>query len=142
MCITDIYDSSNKFQNLPLSTGKTNSKQKEPQVLYQLPRWYSGKEFISLHEIQEKRARSLVGKIPWHSNWQPTPVFLPGKFHGQKNLWGYSPWSCKESNTTERTHTHTHTHTHTVLYNSLTFSKYFHYYKELMLLNRGIGEDS
>ena len=28
--------------------------------------------------------------------WQPTPVFLPGEFHGQKSLLGYSPWSCKE----------------------------------------------
>ena len=32
---------------------------------------------------------------------QPTPVFLPGKSHRQKSLVGYSPWSCKESNTTE-----------------------------------------
>ena len=27
--------------------------------------------------------------------WQPTPIFLPGKFHGQRSLAGYSPWSCK-----------------------------------------------
>ena len=33
--------------------------------------------------------------------WQPTPVFLPGESHGQKGLAGYSPWGCKESNTTE-----------------------------------------
>ena len=31
-----------------------------------------------------------------------TPVFLPGESHGQRNLAGYSPWSCKESDTTER----------------------------------------
>jgi len=30
---------------------------------------------------------------------QPTPVFLPGKFHGQRSLVGYSPWDCKESDT-------------------------------------------
>ena len=30
---------------------------------------------------------------------------------GQRSLAGYSPWSCKESDTTEHTHTHTHTHT-------------------------------
>ena len=36
-----------------------------------------------------------------------TPVFLPGKFHEQISLAGYSPWSCKESDTTEQlTHTH------------------------------------
>ena len=46
--------------------------------------------------------------------WLPTPVFLPGKSHGQRNLVGYSPWGCKESHTTEQlTHTHTYTHTHT-----------------------------
>ena len=32
----------------------------------------------------------------------PTPVFLPGEFHGQRSLAGYSPWGCKESDTTER----------------------------------------
>ena len=30
-----------------------------------------------------------VRKIPWRRKWQPTPVFLPGKLHGQKNLTGY-----------------------------------------------------
>ena len=34
-----------------------------------------------------------------------TPVFLPGKSHGQRSLVGYSPWGCKELDTTERTHT-------------------------------------
>ena len=33
--------------------------------------------------------------IPWRRKWQPTPVFLPGRFHGQKSLMGYSPWGCK-----------------------------------------------
>ena len=43
-----------------------------------------------------------VGKIPWRRKWQPTRVFLPGKFHGQRRLVGYSPWGCKELDTTER----------------------------------------
>ena len=34
-------------------------------------------------------------KIPWRRKWQPTPVFLPRKSHGQWNLAGYSPWSHK-----------------------------------------------
>ena len=38
-----------------------------------------------------------VGKIPWKSERLPTPVFWPGKFHGL-----YSPWGCKESDTTEQ----------------------------------------
>ena len=45
-----------------------------------------------------------VGKIPWRKAWQPTPVFFPGKFHGQRGLVGYSPWGCKELDMTERTH--------------------------------------
>ena len=45
-----------------------------------------------------------VGKIPWRRKWQPTPVLLPGKFHGQRSLVGYSPWDGKESDTTERLH--------------------------------------
>ena len=42
-----------------------------------------------------------IGKTPWSRKWQPAPVFLPGKFHGQRSLAGYSPWGCKESDTTE-----------------------------------------
>ena len=53
-----------------------------------------------------------VGKITWSRKWWPTPVFLPGKFHGQRSLVGYSPWDQKELDTTEHTHTHTYTHTH------------------------------
>ena len=44
-----------------------------------------------------------VEKIPWRRKWQPTPVFLPGKFHGQRSLVGYSPWGHQESDTTEAT---------------------------------------
>ena len=32
-----------------------------------------------------------LGKIPWRRKWQLTPVFLPGKFHGQRSMAGYSP---------------------------------------------------
>ena len=42
-----------------------------------------------------------VGKISWRREWLPTPVFLPGKSHGQRSLAGYSPWDGKELNTTE-----------------------------------------
>ena len=41
------------------------------------------------------------GKIPWRREWLPTPVFMPGEFHGQRRLVGYSPWGGKESDTTE-----------------------------------------
>ena len=36
---------------------------------------------------------------------QPTPVFLPGKFHEQRSLVGYRPWGRKESDMTEKAHT-------------------------------------
>ena len=43
----------------------------------------------------------------WRREWQPTPVFLPGEFHGQRKLAGYSPCGHKELDTAERlTHTH------------------------------------
>ena len=44
-----------------------------------------------------------TGSVPgsWRRKWQPTPLFLPGKFHGQRSLAGYSPPCCKESDTTE-----------------------------------------
>ena len=41
------------------------------------------------------------GKVPWRRAWQPTPIFLPGEFHGQRSLAGYSPWDCRESDMTE-----------------------------------------
>ena len=53
-----------------------------------------------------------VGKIPWSRKWQPPPVFLPGKLHGQRSLVGYSPWGCKDLDMTECAHTHIHTHTY------------------------------
>ena len=57
-----------------------------------LPGWLNGKE----PACQCRRHRRYdfhpwVGKTPWKRKWQPTPVFLPGKFHGQKSLAGYSP---------------------------------------------------
>ena len=44
-----------------------------------------------------------VCKIPWRRKWQPTPVFLPEKSHGQRSLEGYSPWGHTESDMTEAT---------------------------------------
>ena len=43
-----------------------------------------------------------VRKVPGSRRWQPTLVFLPGKFHGQKSLEGYSPWGHKELDMTEQ----------------------------------------
>ena len=56
---------------------------------------------LPMQEMQETWVRSLgqghpfdpwVRKALWSRKWQPTPVFLPGKFHGQRSLASYSPW--------------------------------------------------
>ena len=54
-------------------------------------------------EFGEQRpiSRLQVRKIPWRRKCQPTPVFLPGKYHGRRSLEVYSPWSHKELNMTE-----------------------------------------
>ena len=49
-----------------------------------------------------------LGKVLWRRKWQPTPVFLPGKFHGQMSLAGYSSWPCKELDATEHAQKHKH----------------------------------
>ena len=59
------------------------------------------------------RFNPWVRKIPWRRKWQPTPVFLPRKSHGQRSLVGYSPWCRKEWDMTEWTE-HAHTN-HTIL---------------------------
>ena len=50
--------------------------------------------------MQENRFNPLVGKILWRRKWQPTPVLLPGKSHGQRSLVGYNSWGRKKSDMT------------------------------------------
>ena len=47
--------------------------------------------------------RFLGGKIPWRRAWQPTPVLLPKKSHGQRSLEGYSPKGHKELDMEQQT---------------------------------------
>jgi len=62
----------------------------------------------NLPECRRPGFNPLVGTISWSREWQPTPVFLPGEFYGQRSPVGYHPWDHKESDTTEwLTHTHT-----------------------------------
>ena len=51
-----------------------------------------------LEEVKKKYHKCIDF---WRRKWQPIPVFLPGEFHGQKSLVGYSPWGHKESDMTE-----------------------------------------
>ena len=49
----------------------------------------------------ETQVHSLGKEDPLEKGMLPTPVFLPGESHGQRSLAGYSPWGCKEQDTTE-----------------------------------------
>ena len=70
--------------------------------ILQLPRWHNHKESAcQCRRCKRHGFDPWVGKIPWSRKWQPTLVFLPGKFHGQRNLVGYSLWGHKESDTPE-----------------------------------------
>ena len=61
----------------------------------------------NLPAVQETKVQSLGGEDPLEKGMAPTPVFLPGELHEQRSLVGYSPWGCKELDTTERlTHFH------------------------------------
>ena len=85
--------------------------------IYRLLRWDSGKEFTcQLRRHKRCRFNPWVGKIPWRRAWQPTPVFLPEKSHGQRRLMGYSPWGSRELYMTEHMHTHTHTRVNIYIY--------------------------
>ena len=54
------------------------------------------------HNCLGNRYIQRKGRRKWH----PTPVPLPGKFHGWRSLVGYNPWGCKESDMTEQLHFH------------------------------------
>ena len=71
-----------------------------PRTQPGLPWWLSDKESTS--QCRRPRFNPGIEKIPWRRKWQPTPVFLPGKSHGQRSLVGYSPWGCEELNVTKR----------------------------------------
>ena len=55
----------------------------------------------NLPAMQETQFKPWVGRIPWRREYLPTSVFLPGEFHGEMSLVGYSLWGCKELDITE-----------------------------------------
>ena len=55
----------------------------------------------NLPAVQETGLNPWVRKIPWRREWLPSPVFLPGEFHGQRGLAGNSPWGLKELGMTD-----------------------------------------
>ena len=64
------------------------------------PQWFNGKQST----CRRHESDPWVG--PWKRRWQPTPVFLPGEFRGQRSLVGYSPKGLEELDTTERLSVH------------------------------------
>ena len=63
---------------------------------------------LPMQEMQRHSFDLWVRKIPRRGAWQPAPVFLPGKSHGQSSLLGYSPWGHNELDMTKATkHAHT-----------------------------------
>ena len=97
-----------------MSTHSNTNQQKEPlkrkplkqqcNITYNgLPRWLSGKESA----CQAGNSGSIPGSGRSPGEWQPTPVFLPGEFHRQRRLAGYSPWGCKELDMTQRLNNNT-----------------------------------
>ena len=68
--------------------------------------------------MQETWVQSLGQENLWRREWQPTPVLLPGEFHGQRSLESYSPWGRKEPDTTEQLIHTSHTHNE-VIYSGL-----------------------
>ena len=68
------------------------------------PGGISGEESACQHRRYKRCVfNPWVRKIPWRRKWQHTPVFVPGKSHGQRSLAGYSPWGRREPDVTERT---------------------------------------
>ena len=60
-------------------------------------------EFLLPPQIKRKlREKCLGQEDPLEKERQPIPIVLPGEFHGQRSLLGYSPWGCKELDMTER----------------------------------------
>ena len=56
-----------------------------------LSRWYSGKESCQCRRCQRCGSSPWVRKILWRRKWQPTPVFLLGKFYGERRLVDCNP---------------------------------------------------
>ena len=98
--ITPEQESLDKNQPHPFLQFTLNChKLLRPSCLWnlpRLPRLLSVKESTcQCKKCQRLGFNSWVGKIPWRRKWQPTPVFLPGKSHGQRSLTCYSPWGLK-----------------------------------------------
>ena len=71
------------------------------------PPWASQVVLVMNNLLRRRHKRcwfgSWVGTILWNRKWKPAPVFLSGRFHGQRNLVGHNPWGHTESDTAQHT---------------------------------------
>ena len=74
-----------------------------------LPRWHQWLKNLPASAGEMRHGFDpWVRKIHWRGAWQPTPVFLPGEFHGQRSLAGYGTQGHTELDTTESLSTNEH----------------------------------
>ena len=92
---TSLMIFQNQERENPISyREKTGYLQGEARI--RLPGGTSGKEAACPCRRHRRRGFvPLVRKTCWRTKWQCAPVFLPGKFHGQRKVAGYSPWVTK-----------------------------------------------
>ena len=84
----------------------------------ELPWWLPARTCL---QCRRPGFSSWVGKIPYWKEWLPTPIFLPGVFHGRRRPAGCSRWGHEESDMTERL-----THSHTKTIENSTYVYYFY----------------
>ena len=89
--------------------------------------WLHAKE--SACQCRRCRIDPWVWKIPWRRKWLPTPVFLSGESHGQRDLEGYSPWGHKRVK-------HNLMTTTTTLYISIVFNHIPQFYEHFWSTHR------
>ena len=89
---------------LLLSTGDRMGNKTNIFSVLGFPGGASGKERrLQSRRLRRARFDPWVEKIPLRRKWQPTPVLLPGEFHGQRSQVGYSLYGRKESDTPKAT---------------------------------------
>ena len=88
----------------------------------------------SAYNVGDPEFNPWIGKISWRRKWQPTPVFLPAKSHGWRNLVGSCPWGRKELAMTEQLHFTSHKDHHKSLHKKFKIKYLF---SEERALQRG-----
>ena len=91
---TGIYSQKTRRRSLYHQRGLSNSKVLV-SVSLKIASVYLSTSLVA------QTVKNLPAVRSWRREWLPTPVLLPGEFHRQRSLVGYSPWGCKEKDRTE-----------------------------------------